>query len=118
MLTMPFLLMSISLAAPQAAKKPAVENRITVWMGIKVEHFKPDGKDVQSTELPDGYPMAASSILFPDRSASVLIDPSGTDTTKGIDRGRLIVAPVAEKEPYVYLEGYVALRMVLAADGS
>src|SRR5262245_16755037 len=109
------LLLALGLAAPQP--KSATEDRITVWLGMKVEHFKPDGKDVKSVDLPDGYPWAASSALVPNRTASVLIDPSGTDSSQGIDRGRLIYAPVAEKDPYIYLEEYVALRMALSADG-
>lgn len=101
-------------AAPQAK----AEGRITVWLGDKIEHFKPDGSDVQKEELPDGYPVSPTTVFTPDRKASVVVDVSGTNVSQGIDRGRLIVAPRDEKEAYFVLEGYVILRAVLSADGS
>jgi dipeptidyl aminopeptidase/acylaminoacyl peptidase len=45
------------------------------------------------------------------------VDVAATDLTKGIDRGRLILAPVDEKEPYFILEGYVVLRAWYSASG-
>src|SRR5262245_63424591 len=105
-----FLFVACCVAAPP-------EGRITVWVSDKFEHFKPDGTDVKTLELPDGYPASASSTPVPDRSAAVLIDPRATDPTKGIERGQLAVAPLAEKEPNFILAGYVALSMVLSEDG-
>ncbi len=90
----------------------------TVWVSDKFEHFKPDGSDVKMVELPDGYPASATSIPVPNLTATVLIDTRTTDPTKGIDRGQLVIAPLAEKEPYYILEGYVVLSMVLSADGT
>jgi WD40 repeat protein len=107
-----FLFAAVAIAAPPDP------GRITVWLGDKVEHFKPDGTDVKKEELPDGYPVNSSTQFIPDRTASVLVDVSGTDLAKGIDRGRLIVAPVAEKDPYYVLEGFVVLRAFLSAGGA
>jgi hypothetical protein len=104
------LLLAAALAAPP-------EGRITVWVGDKIEHFQPDGSDVQKNELPDGYPVNSSSQFNPDRTASLVVDVAATDLTKGIDHGRLILAPVDEKEPYFVLEGYVVLRAWYSADG-
>jgi dipeptidyl aminopeptidase/acylaminoacyl peptidase len=109
-MTIALLLAACVLVAPP-------EGRITVWVGDKVEHFKPDGTDVQKVELPDGYPVNVSTMFNPARSASQVVDVAATDLTKGIDRGRLILAPVAEKEPYYILEGYVVLRAWYSADG-
>src|SRR5215510_8912967 len=106
---------TLLIAAAVLAAPP--ENRITIWVSDKFEHFKPDGSDVKTVELPDGFPASASSTPVPDRSATVLIDPRATNPTKGIDRGQLAVAPLAEKEPNYILDGYVALNMVLSADG-
>jgi dipeptidyl aminopeptidase/acylaminoacyl peptidase len=101
---------ALALAAPP-------EGRITVWAGDKIEHFMPDGSDVQKVELPDGYPVNSSTQFNPNRSASLLVDTAATDLTKAIDRGRLILAPVDEKVPYFVLEGYVVLRAWYSADG-
>jgi len=109
------MLQTLLLTAAALAAPP--EGRITLWVGDKVEHFKPDGSDVQKVELPDGYPVNSSTQFNPDRSASLLVDVAATDLTKGIDRGRLILAPVDETKPYFVLEGYVVLRAFYSTDG-
>src|SRR5262245_17957722 len=129
-MTNSFLLAAAFIAAPP-------DGRITAWVGDKVEHFKPDGTDVQTVELPDGYQVNSSTQFNPARTASLIVEHGSTDLTnviavwhysptwvpvttnltKVIDCCRLILAPLYEKEPYFVLEGYVVLRAFYSADG-
>jgi hypothetical protein len=96
-----------ALAAPPP-KPVANPGRITLWLGDKCEHFKPDGKDVATLPVPTQ--LAYGFRMTPDRWAIVSIDYAQRQvvTPAGGVFCRIVVNPLGETGKEYTVEGYLA----------
>lgn len=112
------LCVAFTVAAPPP-KPVANPGRISLWLGDKYEHFKPDGGDVAQIVVPAQLSYGAR--VTPDRKAYVAIDrslkqavvPAGGETF-----GRLVVTPFDGTGKAVTIEGCFANGMTGTIHGT
>src|SRR5262245_9350672 len=97
--------LTLSAPPPKAVANPG---RITLWLGDKCEHFKPDGKDVTAIPVPAQLPYGLR--MTPDRRAYVSIEaaPRQAGNPAGGTFGRIVVTPFGQPDKVVTVEGYLA----------
>jgi WD40 repeat protein len=98
---------ALALAAPPP-KPVANPGRITVWLGDKCEHFKPDGKELTTLTVP--AQLAYGFRLTPDLRAYVAVDYAQRQVVNpaGGSAGRIVVTPLGNPDKAVTIEGYLA----------
>ena len=110
---------ALALAAPPP-KPIAYSGRITLWVGDKCEHFKPDGGDAVALTVPGNAPYGLK--VTPDRKAFVSVDRSAGKPAVvpagGEVYGKLAVTAFAESDRPFALDGYLAHYYNLILDGS
>jgi hypothetical protein len=108
---------AIALTAPPA--KVVDSERITIAIGDEIVHFKPDGSDPTTIALRKDLP--ASSIvvaLTPDRRTVVLLSGYENRASAKVFRSRLTLAPLGVADKPFTLDGYVAYKALVSANGA
>jgi len=111
----PTLLLPVLLFAPPP-KSADPDGRITVWVGDKLVHFRPDGSDMQSVPAPERPPY--NTWLTTDRKTLVHIDVNIPGHEDGAGFGKLVVYSLTEKDRQFTLDGYIAKSSNLIVAGS
>jgi len=98
---------ALALAAPPP-KPTANPGRITLWLGDKCEHFKPDGKELTTLTVP--AQLAYGFRMTPDHRAYVGIDYTQRQAVipPGGTFGRIVITPLGEPCKAVTIDGYLA----------
>jgi hypothetical protein len=104
------------LAAPPATKTSVPDGRITIWVGDKIEHFKPDGSETATIDPSDEVKSHSYGIrISPDRSTACYRDVE----FKGdeVITNRLVLAPVDGGTKSFVLAGYTVDQTAFATVG-
>jgi dipeptidyl aminopeptidase/acylaminoacyl peptidase len=116
-MTTALLLAACGIAAPPPKPAPNA-GRITLWVGDRLEHFKPDGGDVTPIKLPDGLdlPQQYGTVLTADRKYAIHLDYSNR-APGGNVKPKLVVTPLVPNDTPYALDGYNVASSLTAADG-